>query len=417
MRVNTVSLRNYRGFETLDLHLDPEVTMLVGVNGAGKTSILDAIAGLLSKLTGAVRGRAGDASLSTSDVRVGAKHAEASLVAAFESGTAAWSDAIGLPGQPAPDPGFDEGAIAAVEAARRTLAADAPNLPLAVYFPTNRAALDIPARIRTPHEFDALSAYDGALEGGTANFRGFFEWFRQEEDLLNEEQARQLTVPGITGGSPSSRLPLVRSAIEALFHDAKDLRIERRPQRMTISIRGTRIDVASLSEGEKCLLAMTGDLARRMILAAPAAEEPLDHPAVVLIDELELHLHPALQRAILPRLRGVFPKAQFIVSTHSPQVVSSVRAENVRLLRDFQLVPVNQSTWHRDTNRILEGVFGDPGRPEDVARKLNALRDAVDHDRFDDARALIEELRSQVEGEDPDVELLADLVPPRDAAE
>ena len=63
-----------------------------------------------------------------------------------------------------------------------------PVLPLVVYFPTNRSVLDIPERIRTPHEFDALSAYDGAFEGGASNFRGFFEWFRQEEDIFNEQQ-------------------------------------------------------------------------------------------------------------------------------------------------------------------------------------------------------------------------------------
>lgn len=297
-----------------------------------------------------------------------------------------------------------------IRAAQETIAAGTPRIPLAIYFPTNRNALDIPARIRTPHEFDAISAYDGALDGGTSNFRGFFEWFRQEEDLYNEQSV--LGEPAV-----QSRLPLVRSAIEALFPGASELRIERRPQRMTLLFNGSRLDIAQLSDGEKILVAMAGDLARRKLLAAPEEENPLHYPAVVLIDELELHLHPGLQRTFIPRLTEVFENTQFIVSTHSPQVLSSVHASNVRLLDRFCLRELSGGTWRRDTNLILETAFNDPGRPPEVAAKLNKLRDAVDGDRLDDARALIKELREMVEGEDPDVFFLEQLFPPQGSAE
>jgi predicted ATP-binding protein involved in virulence len=149
-----------------------------------------------------------------------------------------------------------------------------------------------------------------------------------------------------------------------------------------------------------------------MALVAPKAEKPLEHPAVVLIDEIELHLHPGLQREILPRLRDVFPHAQFIVSTHSPQVLSSLHAANVRLIERFELRMLARGTWRRDTNRILETAFGDPGRPPEVAVKLNQLRDAIDADRKDEARRLIADLRGMIEGEDPDVFFYQQLLPP-----
>ena len=84
---------------------------------------------------------------------------------------------------------------------------------------------------------------------------------------------------------------------------------------------GREIRVDLLSEGEKCTLAMIGDLARRLILANPAMENPLEGKGIVLIDEIELHMHPSWQRRILSILKEVFPNIQFIVTTHSPQVL------------------------------------------------------------------------------------------------
>jgi len=279
---------------------------------------------------------------------------------------------------------------------------------VAVYFPTNRNVLDIPDRIR-PHDTSALDAYDGALDTGERNFRTFFEWFRDEEDLWNQQVVENGRAPD------TSPLPAVRRAILKLLPGASHIRVERRPQRMTVDIRGRQLNVAQLSDGEKCVLALVGDLARRMVLANPGSVEPLQEQAVVLIDEVELHLHPGLQRIVLHELGSIFPNVQFIVTTHSPQVLSAVRAEQVKLLKDFRLEVLDRETWQRDTNRILEAVFNDTGRPPEVSEMLNRLRTAVDEDRVHEARQLIKELRGMLEGDDPDVFFYEQLLPPEDA--
>lgn len=404
MLLQKLSLRDFRGFASLDLQFEPDVTVLVGVNGAGKTSILDAIARALSVLPTRIRGEEVGTLLSQDDIRIGAPSARVEVSGEVAGTTATWWLSAARPGQSFFPIAFTVALNPVIDTIRRSLDG-APHLPLAVHFPTNRAALDIPARIRTPHEFDPLSAYDGALEEGASNFRGFFEWYREEEDVYNEETIRTVHEERV------SRLPDVRRAIEKLFPGASDLRVERRPQRMTLLHHGVRLDVAQLSDGEKCLLAMAGDLARRMVLAAPGVADPLAEPAVVLIDEVELHLHPGLQRTILVRLREVFPNTQFIVSTHSPQVLSSVRSTNVQLLQGFAIKPLERGTWRRDTNRILESAFGDPGRDPDVAAKLVALRDAVDEERHPEAWKLVRELRGLIEGEDPDLFFLTQLLP------
>lgn len=413
MKITKLCLRDFRGFESLDLDLAPGVTALVGVNGAGKTSILDAIAALASCVQEGVRsGKVEGFGLRQDDVRVSALSTSITLAAEIGGRAVEWTVATSLPACPP-----DLQAKSDVEALRvpagevqHAMAAGTPVLPLAVYFPTNRSVLDIPERIRKPQEFGSLDAYDGALEGGASDFRGFFEWFREEEDIYNEQVVSKVT-------PAPSPLPAVRSAIEQLVPGARGARIERRPQRMTVEVNGVRLDVAQLSDGERCLLAMAGDLARRMALAAPKANRPLEQAAVVLIDEVELHLHPGLQRELLPRLQRVFPNAQLIVSTHSPQVLSSLHASSVRVIERFALKKLDRGTWQRDTNRILEAAFGDPGRPPEVAEKLNDLRDAVDEDRVDDARRLIAELKTMIEGDDPDVFYYEQRLPPEGGVE
>lgn len=98
-------------------------------------------------------------------------------------------------------------------------------------------------------------------------------------------------------------------------------------------------------------------------------------------------------------------------------MLSSLRSESVRILDGFALRPLLRGTWRRDTNRILESAFGDPGRPPEVAQKLRELRDAIDADRFDDARGLIAELTETIEGDDPEVFYYQQLLPPEADAE
>jgi energy-coupling factor transporter ATP-binding protein EcfA2 len=418
MKLQKVSLTDYRGFRSLELDLDPDVTVLVGVNGAGKTSILDAIAALMSRVHAWVGEDWGAwIDLGAKDRREGSGGATVSGTARLLGTDVTWPVVPARPGRVHLDGSDMSGHFGsprdaasgfghALDAVATDLERGAALLPLAVYFPTNRSAVDVPERIKNPQRFDPLSAYDGALSGGSSNFRGFFEWFRSEEDVYNEQRGRSVSQ------ADASKLPLVREAIEKLLAGSSDLRIERRPQRMMLAYKGEQLDITQLSDGEKGLIALAGDLARRLVLAAPTASKPLEHPAIVLIDEVELHLHPGLQRTILPRLREVFPGCQFIVTTHSPQVLSSVRSANVRLLNDFKLQLLDRGTWRRDTNMILESVFGDPGRPPDVAKKLNALRDAVDEDRPDDARRMVNELQAMIEGEDADVTFYEQLLPP-----
>lgn len=117
---------------------------------------------------------------------------------------------------------------------------------------------------------------------------------------------------------PDPHLEAVREALRQFLPEFDNLTVRRNPLRMEVEKNGERLTVNQLSDGEKCLIALIGDLARRLAIANPVLRNPLDGEGVVLIDEIDLHLHPKWQRLVVPKLRTVFPNCQFVISTHSP---------------------------------------------------------------------------------------------------
>ncbi|WP_052507359.1 AAA family ATPase [Desulfonatronovibrio magnus] len=140
-----------------------------------------------------------------------------------------------------------------------------------------------------------------------------------------------------------------------------DLAVRRNPLRMEVKKNGQALIVNQLSDGEKCLMAMVGDLARRMAIANPNLDDPLHGKGVVLIDEIDLHLHPKWQRLIVPRLTEAFPNCQFVISTHSPHVLTHVKPENIFLLsldKEGMSAQKPAESYGKNVDRILEDIMG-----------------------------------------------------------
>lgn len=92
--------------------------------------------------------------------------------------------------------------------------------------------------------------------------------------------------------------------------------------RILFNIGGRKVPTIALSDGYRSILALAGDIVWRLLLAFPASDDPLKEDGIVLIDELDIHLHPVWQRDIALWLQEQFPNIQFIVATHSPLVAS-----------------------------------------------------------------------------------------------
>ena len=410
MKINTLSIWNYRGVKSLSMSLNETMNVFLGDNGSGKSTILDAMAIMLSWVVSRVKhSSASGRPITETDIANGTSRSGITLNCVDDSQAVLWSLVKHRRGYGGYDEKSDLSSLNSYAKRLQAMTAakeEKLNLPLFVYYPVNRAVLDIPLRIRERHRFTLFAAYDEALTSG-ANFRTFFEWFREREDLENENRkyVNDLFKPD-DFQFPDPQLEAVRMAIEQFLPEFKNLTVRRNPLRMEIEKNEKRLTVNQLSDGEQCLMALVGDLARRLAIANPVREKPLEGKGIVMVDEIDLHLHPKWQRMIVPKLSRVFPNLQFIISTHSPHVVTHVRPEHLFLLAPSDEGVVSNhpiESYGKNVDRVLEDLMGlETTRPDEVNRKLVDLFETISDGDLDRAVRQVEELRGLI-GDDPEL--------------
>ena len=361
MKLKRVEIENYRAIEELDLTLDPDLTVFHGVNGHGKTSVLSAIAVGLGSIPRMLPNVSGIDFLKT-DLRGSLPL----LVALTTRGGIQWYRRRQHGRRNKTYRRDLRKAIEAIVAADSEGAAP-HDLPIVAFYDTDRAVFDTPHRRRGfKTEFPRYEALEGAL-APRANFREFFKWFYAlENEELREKKARR------NWDYQLKELNAVRTAIERMVPGVSDPRIELRPLRFAVSVKPEadkpeELALDQLSGGYRIMLALAADLARRMAQGNPHLDDPLQSEAIVLIDEVDLHLHPAWQQRVLTDLAATFPNAQFIVSTHSPQVLSTVRPERIVNLRreDGRIVArqLDAPTYGAEAGAVLSTLMGVRERP------------------------------------------------------
>ena len=413
MYIKNLTLRNYRAALHLELNLHTQLNVFYGVNGSGKSTILDASALMLSWVVSRIRhARSHGQYIVEDNISNGQSISILNLSCVCtnnEVQTINWKLVKARKGHAnAYERSGYSGLNKFTEEFRERIASsnEQVNLPLFAYYPVNRAVLDIPLRIKEKHSFNFLSAYDDSLTGG-ANFRTFFEWFREREDLENENRkySDQDNKPD-DFQFPDPQLEAVRHALEQLMPEFKNLTVRRNPLRMEVEKNGQRLTVNQLSDGEKCLMAMVGDLARRMAIANPIRDNPLDGEGIILIDEIDLHLHPKWQRMIVPKLLKLFPNCQFIVSTHSPHVLTHVRSKSLYLLKqegNGMVAEHPSESYGKNIDRVLEDLMGlETTRPDQVNNDLHLLYTEINQGKLSKARQTIKEIRAEI-GDDPEL--------------
>ena len=253
--------------------------------------------------------------------------------------------------------------------------------------------------------------YNRALEH-TSSYKAFNRWFIDEskaqyDKLINHIQNGE----NITDYTIEESIVLenIRESVNICLKisEWRNLRYNAKAKEITVNhpIQGT-IPVSYLSDGVRGMLALTADIAYRCTKLNPHLDNaPKETDGVVIIDEIDLHLHPRWQQSVIPSLQEAFPLIQFIVTTHSPQVLTTVPNQSIQIISDNKLYLAPLGTEGAEASRILKRVFGVELRPQNnsITIKLNKYLDLVYDDKWEDEDTLKlrEELDNLFNGEEP----------------
>jgi predicted ATP-binding protein involved in virulence len=432
-----LELENYRCFPTLTLELDPQLTLLVARNGQGKTSLLDAIKVALWPY---VRGF--DLGSTTNDTTgihpedvflrpLAAHQMEPSLPARLTAHALflnmpwKWSrrrESIRKGTQTRGD-----AAATLLETTAETLEVrifdgataghqDPFDLPVLAYYGTGR--LWSQKKLTAAHEkaenaeFSRTYAYRDCLDPASS-YKHFAKWYTRifrsyrEEQIRNIERGKLSVDVKDEFAHPVLAVQNAVNAVLATRTGWRDLAYSSEFSDLVLEhpFHGV-LKVSQLSDGIRNIVALAADIAYRCVKLNPhlGIMAPSRSTGVVLIDEVDMHLHPAWQQTVVPDLLDAFPHIQFIVTTHSPQVITSVPAHCIRVLqtetdengRRVTVSNVDQQTQGVASSQVLAYVMDiDPTPDNEPAQKMSEYMGLIQQNLHETAQG--QELRSYLD--------------------
>jgi predicted ATP-binding protein involved in virulence len=411
MKLKNIEFTYFRCFDSLLVNLDEKLTVFIAPNGEGKTALLDGIAiglgGFLQQLP-----NVSSINFKKTDLQIDPKGKERPYeeIRVELSNGISWDRRVvrdksqktrkNLPGRL----GFKLLKEFANNLINKENESRPYSLPIIAYYGIGRGIFESPKKGKYfKKDFARFEAFRNSLES-KANFSHLFDYFFFLEDL---ERREKIDRGDIEYTQPE--MDAIRTSIEGMMPNFSNPRTKMRPFRFLIDWKkkntAPTLRINQLSDGYRTTLAMVMDIASRMAEANPNSKNILETEGIVLIDEIDLHLHPGWQQSILGDLIKTFPKIQFIVSTHSPQVISTVPASNIRILQDGKIYSSPPGTKGAESSRILKRVFGiDPRPPHDPNTiLLNDYLQLVYGDQWDspEARKIRHKLDEIYRGEEP----------------
>ena len=166
-----------------------------------------------------------------------------------------------------------------------------------------------------------------------------------------------------------------------------------------------RIPINQLSDGYKSTISLVADIAYRMAVLNPQLLDKVctETDGIVLIDEIDLHLHPTWQQRILEDLTDIFPKLQFVVSTHAPSVISSAKSENLLILDQYEVYEPSGEVYGRDTSTIVRSVMNALERPKSVKKLFADFYHAIDESDVEKAEYVLNHLKAIMGNDEPEI--------------
>lgn len=441
-RVKSIKICNYKGFDLLELDFmsSASTTILVGNNGCGKSSILEAIQKSLTHLNSRLATKSQNGELIEEiEIKKGTDIATITTTFEIENQTVSME----LKQSSAMSSKRVKGSYTQIndicQILRKANEIDPQlSLPLFASYTVERATdvttkdIEDSDEIKDEQIWDKSKAYSKSLSG-KADFKLFFRWFKELvesdndssnridelrvkikakeseinspilkelinqhpeiNDLLvshNKELASYKDQLNALYSIDEKSLDVVKEAIYRFLPGFNNLKFQRKPLDLTLEKDGLQLSVLQLSQGEKTILALVADIARRLTLLNPKLSSPLDGSGVVIIDEIDLHLHPLWQQQIINKLETTFKNLQFIVTTHSPQVCHTVDSSSIWLLKNGKKYAAPKGIRGAVSSWVLKNLFEVEERPpeDEFTKKLFYYTDLVYSDKFDEVEAV-----------------------------
>lgn len=416
MRIDSISMKNFRKFEEIQICLKSNMNVIAGNNGSGKSSILDALSiGIGGFFLGI--SRIETPGIKRTDIRyetymLGSRpERQPKLPVSIRcTGTVfdkdiSWTRSLNTEtGKTA------YGEASTINKIGKRIESHIHNgnanviLPIISYYGTGRLWAQHKDTFHNNTD-NYSSRFDGYVNclSSKSNESAMIRWFRDMTMIALEDNQ---SVPELTA---------VQDAIAKCFFggysNAKDFKVRYSVKRKGIEVSYINKDgqpeihpFHELSDGFRNTLSMVADIAYRMAMLNPQllSEVTRKTPGVVLIDEVDLHLHPQWQKNILNNLQEIFPMVQFVVTTHSPTIIASAKNTNLIMI-DGNDCYYYDSSYGKDSNSVMTDIMQVEPRPEEVKVLFDRFHQAIDRRDLTKAEAIYQQLADILGENDRDV--------------
>jgi predicted ATP-binding protein involved in virulence len=389
MYINKITIHNFRNFEQYEIDFDKNLTVIVANNSAGKTTLLDTISiafgsyiGIFPlgknkgfKYTDATIVKNGDEPLYPiaieADITINNKSASIKRELTKKGSTTTVKDTKALQNY-------------AKINHTKLIEKEEVELPIVAYYGTGRLWRKIKKTTTLKESYARSFGYHGCLDPNS-NFKAFEEWFLDQsrteyDDIVKKVQTgKNITQNDLTTKN-TTILKNVRNSIDIALKNIGFSNFRFNGKELVLDNKdGVALSITSLSDGVKSMFALVADIAYRCTKLNPSSEyASKTTQGVVLIDEIDMHLHPSWQQRVLKDLQNIFPKIQFIVTTHSPQVLSSVSNKHIRIIKPLDN-KANKSIinpYGKQSIVALEDIMDvDATPPKDVIKETAILEE------------------------------------------
>ena len=406
LKINKLYLNNYRCFKDFTIDFHDQLTVLVATNGKGKTAILDAIAvafGTFVNSTGVARGsvfhRSDVQKIKARETKTNEMEEVYPLVleanGVINNEVTHWSRELHKP-KGATTTKDTKPLIQYGQDIRKKVVQKVDEiLPLISYYGTGRLwGLKKITLNKKQHETSRLSGYIDCLDP-LSSYKSFESWYvdiclAELELKIEEIEKNNLDIS-------NNEFTVIRKSIQqAVNHIVekntgwKDIVYKKRAETIVAQNETFgELSLMQLSDGIRNMIGLVADIAYRAVKLNPHLENaPKQTPGIVLIDEVDMHLHPKWQQTVLTDLTKAFPNIQFIVTTHSPQVLSTVKKEQIRILGDNVVSTPSTHSFGEDSSVLLAELMNvSPLPPLEIVEKRKEYQRLIEDREYESPRA------------------------------